>query len=226
MRLTPYGARLDRSAEISALIDSVMVGKKSKTHAPATETIRISPVFGEYVTHNSGFHDELRDLEALIVDYSSRTKVKRPLNILLASEPGSGKSFLLKQLANSVKQRDTDVKFEEFHVAAFRSIEDLYKAFQGVQSANLSSSLPFVLFDEVDGTIQGSHVLANFLAPMWDGMYYAGKDSFAIGKAIFAFAASKMITSPSVNEVMKNSPRKSYMSYHYCPVYFDVISVC
>lgn len=37
---------------------------------------------------------------------------------------------------------------------------------------------------------------------MWDGIFHSGKDSFALGRAVFCFAASKMVPSPAVETVL------------------------
>jgi hypothetical protein len=181
---------------------------------PGVSGVRIServiePVFGRYVTRNAEFRDELEDLAVGLESFARRPRVKRPFNILLSAAPGSGKSFLLKQLAQCLSS-DIEVEFDEYHVSAFRSVEDLYGAWQRVQSANLQGKLPFVFFDEVDGQVDGRYVLANFLASMWDGLFHIGKDSFALGKAIFAFAASNMLPNPTIDP--SNSSKK--ISYH------------
>jgi len=158
----------------------------------------ITPVFGEYVSRNEDFAAALVDLRDVVRSYIKRP-AKRPLNILLGAQPGSGKSFLVKQLAQSLaKKEKAKVTFEEHHVVAFRSVDDLLDVFHRIQSANLEQKVPFVLFDEVDGLVAGRHVLANFLAPMWDGVFHSGKDMFTLGKAVFVFAASSMVPSPAL----------------------------
>ncbi len=171
----------------------------AKAEIPGSRTFErvIEPVFGRYVTRNDQFREELQDLVASLDSFARRPRVKRPFNILLSAEPGSGKSFLLKQLARCLPP-DIEVEFDEYHVSAFRSLDDLNGAWQRVQSANLQGKLPFVFFDEVDGEVGGRYLLANFLAAMWDGLFHIGKDSYALGKAIFAFAASAMLPSPSL----------------------------
>jgi hypothetical protein len=171
----------------------------------------IEPVFGRYITRNAEFREELEDLAASLENYARRPRVKRPFNILLSAGPGSGKSFLLKQLAQCLPP-DIDVEFDEYHVSAFRSVEDIYGAWQRVQSANLQGKLPFVFFDEVDGEVEGRYVLANFLAAMWDGLFHIGKDSFALGRAIFAFAASNMLPNPKLNTT-NSAGRVSYREF-------------
>ncbi len=78
----------------------------------------IEPVFGRYVTRNHEFREELEDLVAALENFAGRPRVKRPFNILLSAEPGSGKSFLLKQLAKRLSAV-TEVEFDEYHVSAF-----------------------------------------------------------------------------------------------------------
>jgi hypothetical protein len=177
-------------------------------------THEIVPVFGRYVTRSKEFAQELIRVRAMIQDYASRTRVARPMNILLAAEPGNGKSFLIKELAKSIST-PADVVFEEFYVAAFRSIDDLLGVFQRIQSANLHGKLPFVLLDEVDAKVDGRHLLANLLAPMWDGIFHTGKDSFALGKAVLCFAASSMVPAPTVENVLEESSSNTTQQVKY-----------
>ena len=65
-----------------------------------------------------------------------------------------------------------------------------------------------MLFDEVDAKVNGRHVLANFLAPMWDGSYYIGKESVTLGRAVFFFAASAMVPSPTIEGVLTPEEQK------------------
>jgi hypothetical protein len=166
------------------------------------EPLSISSVIGEYITLNDGLAAELKDLQLLIQNYVERGSARRPLNILLAAEPGNGKSFLIKQLAGD------NASFEEFHVGAFRTIDDLFGVLQRVQSANLKGKVPFVLFDEIDAKVDGRYVLANFLAPMWDGAYFIGKDSVTLGRAVFFFAASAMVKPPTIANVLTAEEQK------------------
>src|SRR5690348_8383932 len=96
---------------------SVALPKPSATNV--TDKI-IKPVFGKYVTRNSGFVDYLDSVRTQIDTYISKDSVKRPLNILLAAPPGSGKRFLIKQLIESIdfKSRNLEVSFEESYAAS------------------------------------------------------------------------------------------------------------
>lgn len=206
-------------------IAAFITGGLSKANAPsesggnATDTpYYITPVFGNYSTKNKEFATELTRILDVVHDYATRKQVGRPLNILLAAAPGTGKSFLAKEIAKALGQRlespisgNVTVYFEEVHVAAFRSVDDLLGMFQTVQSANLKGHLPFILFDEVDGEVNGQYLLANFLAPMWDGKFHVGKESYALGRAIFCFAASSLVPAPTVDIVLgrRKQPSKN-----------------
>lgn len=196
-------------SETKSIADTITKRRELQTQ-PNERSIK--PVFGTYVTRNHQFQEELQDLLLTLRNYAYRPKVKRPFNILLSSEPGSGKSFLLKQLSETLSN-NIEVQFDEYHVPAFRSLEDLYGSFQRVQSANLRGKLPIVFFDEVDTKVEGRHLLANFLAPMWDGLFHVGKDSFALGRAIFSFAASSMLPSPRVDSSGGRIGELTYQSF-------------
>jgi hypothetical protein len=172
-----------------------------------TKSREINPAFGKYITRNSGFTEELDNVREILRSYAARSGAPRPINILLAAEPGTGKSFLIKQLSEALGLDKDKISFEEVYVGALRNVEDLYGVFQRVQSANLNGKLPFVMFDEIDSTIEGKHVFADFLAPMWDGHFYVGKEKFALGKAVFAFAGSKITENLGLEDVI---PRASY----------------
>jgi hypothetical protein len=198
------------------VIDSILEQtKKPKKRPDGTIRLRkrrIVPVFGKYVTRNTQFQRELKDLQQIASHYASRTSPKRPLNLLLAAEPGSGKSFLVNQLSQSITG-ERSVQFEEVYVPAFRSIDDIYAIFQRVQSANLKKNLPFVLFDEIGGEVNGQYVLANFLAPMWEGKFHYGRDTHTLGSAIFVFAGSSICPSASVKDVFSRRKKIENITY-------------
>ena len=154
---------------------------------------------GRYITCTEGFKNELSALERTVTTYVGREKPSRPLNMLLAANPGSGKSFLVKELS---KQISGDTEFLEYHVASFRKLDDLFSIFQRIQSLNLEGKLPFVLLDEVDGKVDGEYIFPNLLAPLWDGVFHIGQERHHLGRAVLFFAASALLSSPSIDNVL------------------------
>ncbi len=163
------------------------------------EQLLPSGTIGRFVTCTEGFKKELSALERTVTTYVGREKPSRPLNLLLAANPGSGKSFLVKELS---KQISGDTEFLEYHVASFRKIDDLFSIFQRIQSLNLEGKLPFVLLDEVDGRVAGEYIFPNLLAPLWDGVFHIGQERHHLGRAVLFFAASALLSSPSVENVL------------------------
>jgi hypothetical protein len=167
----------------------------------------IKSIFGSYVTRNKEFGDELREVYKIILEYSTRQEVKRPMNICIAAEPGYGKSFLIKQIANEINKKEPlKIEYREYHVPALQSTNDLIKIFQNIQSLNIEKKVPLFFFDEVDGQVNGRNILSNFLAPMWDGKFHNSENSFSLGKSIFVFAGSKLLPPPILaDDIIKAS---------------------
>ncbi|MGD9671054.1 MAG: ATP-binding protein [Hyphomicrobiaceae bacterium] len=188
-----------------------------KIASSATSSKRhiITPVFGKYVTRNVGFVNHLRAIREQINNYISKVSVRRPLNILLAAPPGSGKSFLIKQLIESLETTNSEleVSFEEIYVASLEGISDLYNIFQRVQSLNLGGKLPVVFFDEIDTEVNGQALYPKFLAPMWDGTFYIGKDKHYLGRSIFFFAGSTLSQEEDSKHILDNWNDPTPMSY-------------
>ncbi len=134
-------------------LKEIWLEQHSEDAGSADELLRQDGAIGRYVTCTEGFKKELSALEQTVLNYVAREKPSRPLNLLLAANPGSGKSFLVKELS---KQISGDTEFLEYHVASFRGIDDLFSIFQRIQSLNLQGRLPFVLLDEVDGWVAGA----------------------------------------------------------------------
>lgn len=192
--------------------EELLKDEKYKYSALVEHTIK--PVFGRYVTRNRSFADELITLRSLILHYAERTVVKRPLNLLIAAEPGVGKSFLIKELASTIPDKN-NIKFDEYYTVALRSVSELTAIFHRIQSANLKNELPIILFDEVDGKIENDHVFAKFLAPMWDGVFHEGTETYPLGKAVLVFVASKLVPPPVINFVLtKRQSEQASIGYH------------
>lgn len=144
--------------------------------------------FGKLTTVDRTEIESYHTIKNLMVEYLDKEDAKVPLCIAVFGPPGSGKSFGVKQLAETVGSGK--VKDIDFNVSQFESIDDLISALNKVQSMVLEGVVPIVFFDEFDSKFEGGELgwLKYFLAPMQDGKFKHGEMMYPIGKSIFVFA--------------------------------------
>ena len=132
--------------------------------------------------------ESYRSICNLMEEYLNTDSVKRPLSIAVFGPPGSGKSFGVTQVAESIP--GGDVKKIEFNVSQFCDERDLVSALHRVRDIALERDVPLVFFDEFDSAFRDERLgwLKYFLAPMQDGAFRDGESVHPIGKAIFVFA--------------------------------------
>jgi hypothetical protein len=179
------GADLEKLAE-----DLVRRGK--------SDALRGMPVgqFGKLRTADRAEIEGFRSLRNLVDEYLSGT-TGRPLSVAVFGSPGSGKSFSVTQVAESVAGNRKITRLE-FNLSQFRSLDDLCRAFHRVRDTVLEGATPLVFFDEFDSAFEGElGWLKYFLAPMQDGQFREGETPHPIGRAIFVFAGG---TSSSFEE--------------------------
>jgi hypothetical protein len=145
-------------------------------------------IFGFLFTVDRQEIESFRSIGTLAAEYLSQTRPKRPLSIGVFGAPGSGKSFGITQVANSLAPGR--IKVLEFNLSQFRSMDELGDALHQVRDANLSGKFPLVFWDEFDTPLSGKPLgwLRYFLAPMQDGAFREGQIVHPIGRAIFVFA--------------------------------------
>lgn len=153
--------------------------------------------FGEmYLTERNEI-ESFRSVRNGMREYTVRAGqggVNRPMSIAVFGPPGTGKSFAIKQLRDSVngsltrKQRKLEAL--EFNVAQFRGVGDLEQAATAISNVNHQGAIPLVFFDEFDGTCNGEPLgwLRYFLAPMQDGNIGSASDPIRLGPAVLVFA--------------------------------------
>ncbi len=144
--------------------------------------------FGGVQTVDRREIESLRSIRLLIGEYCRTDYPKGPLSIAVFGPPGSGKSFGITQVANSVLPRQIEVL--EFNLSQFQAPEALISALHRVRDVGLGGKIPLVFWDEFDTWRDGRPLgwLAAFLAPMQDGKFQEGQITHPIGRAIFVFA--------------------------------------
>src|ERR1700730_2263133 len=97
---------------------------------------------GAFSTRHKAFYTHLDDVRALIRHYVARGWAGKPLNILISAPPGSGKSFLVKQLLAGDSQTTSNVPYLELNVANVGSRSDLGAAWQFLRTMASNSITP------------------------------------------------------------------------------------
>jgi hypothetical protein len=138
--------------------------------------------FGKLLTMDRGDIESLRSIRQLMLRYKAEERPKTPLSIAVFGAPGSGKSFGLKQIAESIFHE----KALEFNLSQFKGPEELYGAYHQVRDKVLTGATPVVFWDEFDS--RELMWLQYLLAPMQDGVFQEGPMTHSIGKCVFVFA--------------------------------------
>ncbi|UCH95881.1 MAG: AAA family ATPase [Candidatus Aminicenantes bacterium] len=172
--------------------------------AKALENVPIAR-FGKLLTVDKNEIENFRSIQNLVKEYLKDNTANKPLSIAVFGPPGSGKSFAVKSVANSVlgiMGKKADVL--EYNLSQFESPQDITRAFHEIRDFSLRASVPLIFFDEFDSSYNNEILgwLKYFLAPMQDGVFKEGEKTHPIGRAIFVFAGG---THRSLHEFARES---------------------
>lgn len=149
--------------------------------------------FGKLTTVDKAEIESYRSIKNLMLEYISTKNTVRPLSIAVFGTPGSGKSFGIVEVANSIASNL--IKKLDFNLSQFRTPVDLVNSFHKIRDIVLEGKIPLVFFDEFDSDREGKlGWLKYFLAPMQDGVFREGDSIHPLGKAIFVFAGGTSST--------------------------------
>ena len=111
------------------------------------------------------------------------------LSVSIFGGPGSGKSFVAKQLTHMVDPVGKTFQELQFNISQLGDPVRLLGALQQTQTISLQGKIPFVLWDEFDTSLQGETAgwLPYFLMPMQDAKFLDGTAERDLGKCIFIF---------------------------------------
>lgn len=98
---------------------------------------------GKFVSLDVNQQEDLLRLFDIVKAYVNNANAKRPINIYIEASPGSGKSFLVKQVFETVKDIVWDRKFRllVFNLSTMQSKKDLVRCFRMVQDSNMRGNL-------------------------------------------------------------------------------------
>jgi hypothetical protein len=134
--------------------------------------------------------ESMRSVRNIMHEYLAQPARTRPLSLAVFGPPGSGKSFAIKQIARDSLDGAQRIAVLEFNLSQFSAPADFPAALQRVRDCAVEHVLPLVFWDEFDAMRSGHELgwLAQFLAPMQDGIFVEDGIARPIGPAIFIFA--------------------------------------
>jgi hypothetical protein len=149
--------------------------------------------FGKIKTAEFHEIEDFRTVANLLQSYLSNPSASRPLGIAVFGPPGSGKSFAVKNIVETLPEaikRLTKDDRHECNLTALSDPEDLAHYFQLARNSVLRGKVPMLFFDEFDCTVGNTPFfwLKHFLAPLQDGEFRSNQIVHPLGRVIFVFA--------------------------------------
>jgi len=143
-------------------------------------------VYGKLVSVDPQEIASYREVRRVIAKYLEDDERRKPLSIAVFGDPGSGKSFGVKQITEGL-----GVKEMEFNLSESQA-DDLPGYFQEIRDIQDDGKVPLCFFDEFDRN--ECELVARFLAPMQDGKFRDAGRTHPIGRAILVFAGGTATT--------------------------------
>lgn len=199
----------DLKSDDSPLFDIALRGRPALEHHLEKWPIA---QFGKLLTADQKEIESLRSIQKLIDSYchrSGRDLLKaQPLAIAVFGQPGSGKTYAVKQLTEQWKD-EMLIESLTFNLSQFRSASELVGALHQVRDVALSGQVPLAFWDEFDAPLDGSALgwLKYFLAPIQDGKFQQEEVTHLIGPAIFVFAGGTSYSYKQFSDQVKGGRR-------------------
>lgn len=155
--------------------------------------------------------DQLRSLQALVVQYVQQIVPARPLCLAVFGPPGSGKSYSVKQIrkvaAGKVAGSETQLPMTTVNLTQISDPTSISAVLARVAGEQDDKTVPIIFFDEFDTARDGSPLgwLSWFLAPMHDGEFIHSDALVRLKRVVYVFAGG----TASTMEEFSNRPLSS-----------------
>ena len=121
--------------------------------------------FGKLIIAGREESEELCGINNLLSLYiREREHYEKPVSIAVFGPPGTGKSFAVKEIAETIDPNHKTIETMEYNIAQFTTPGELGDALHRVGSVNNAGRTPLVFFDEfdcpLDNTLFGPKTLA------------------------------------------------------------------
>jgi len=141
----------------------------------------------------SADRDEIEGVRCVMNAFKGYLDGKRqdtPLSVAVFGPPGSGKSFVVRQIAEGLGM-DSEAQLT-FNLSQLQSPGELAKAFHQIRDLHLAGKTPLVFWDEFDTPLGDTPLgwLRYFLAPMQDGEFHEDGVMHPTGGGIYVFAGA------------------------------------
>jgi hypothetical protein len=186
--LVPAKWRMLEASDVRVKSDQPLYGLGRRVALLGLEALKNVPYasFGKLFTADRDEIEGLRNIQRLMQDYENNKTETKPLSIAVFGPPGAGKSFGIKQIAETALRGKKS--FLEFNLSQFEDSSNLIGAFHQVRDKVLEGGTPIVFWDEFDS--QNYKWLQFLLAPMQDGKFQEGQITHPVGRCIFVFAGA------------------------------------
>jgi len=153
-------------------------------------------LLGNYVTLDWQHRQDILRIIYQIKQYAEDDTRRRPLNIIMQAEPGSGKSHMVDCLAQKIDTRHATAV--NFNMASLQSIDDLTQPLDAVRNLKVVDRLPILFLDEFDSNPDNFSML---LPLMWDGELQISHRNLMLGKLVIILAGS----GKNIEQVMRSA---------------------
>jgi len=157
-------------------------------------------VLGKYVTLDFEHWRDIRRIRNEIGRYAIDRTRRRPLNIMMHAEPGSGKSHLVRCLASTLNINAAAV---DFNLASLQQVEDLVQPLDAVRNLKVADRLPILFLDEFDSDPSRYAML---LPLLWDGELSVAHRNLKLGKLVIVLAGSQAVVTAVINTAKAMHP--------------------
>lgn len=153
-------------------------------------------LFGDFLVWN-GSHERLTNMKKDLIDAVEHyfdSASPRPLNVLIAAEPGTGKSFFVKNALKGTTALER-LSLIEINATQLQRAGDLFGRLRLATSQIAEHGKGLLFLDEADALLaDGEYLFSHLLGPMWDGEYATDGVTLAMKRVVWFFAVSRAST--------------------------------